>query len=49
MRKFDLFRRNKNEHDKLLGKISLYVLAVAILLILFEKVIGNLENDARAD
>ena len=42
MRKFDLFRRNRNEHDKLLGKISLYVLAVAILLILFEKVIGNL-------
>ena len=42
MRKFDLFRRNKNEHDKLLGKISLYVIAVAILLILFEKVIGNL-------
>ena len=42
MRKFDLFRRNKNEHDKLLGKISLYVIAVAVLLILFEKVIGNL-------
>lgn len=42
MRKFDLFRRNRNEHDKLLGKISLYILIVAILLILFEKVIGNL-------
>jgi len=42
MRKFDLFRRNRNEHDKLLGKISLYVLGVAVLLILFEKVIGNL-------
>ncbi|MBR4283723.1 MAG: AI-2E family transporter [Anaerotignum sp.] len=42
MRKFDLFRRNKNEHDKLLGKISLYVIAVAVLLILFEKVVGNL-------
>ena len=42
MRKFDLFRRNKNEHDKLLGKISLYVIAIAILLILFEKIIGNL-------
>jgi len=42
MRKFDLFRRNKNEHDKLLVKISLYVIAVAALLILFEKVIGNL-------
>ena len=42
MRKFDLFRRNKNEQDKLLGKISLYVLAVAVLLIFFEKVIGHL-------
>ncbi|MBQ5708862.1 MAG: AI-2E family transporter [Anaerotignum sp.] len=42
MRKFDLFRRNRNEHDKLLGKISLYILVVAILLILFEKLIGNL-------
>lgn len=42
MRKFDLFRRNKNEQDKLLGKISLYILATAIILILFEKVIGNL-------
>lgn len=44
MRKFDLFRHNRNEHDKLLGKISLYVLAVAILLILFEKVVGNLPS-----
>ena len=42
MRKFDLFRRNKNEHDRLLGKISLYIIAIAVLLILFEKVIGNL-------
>lgn len=44
MRKFDLFRRNKNEHDKLLGKICLYILATAILLILFEKVIGHLPS-----
>lgn len=44
MRKFDLFRHNRNEHDKLLGKISLYVLAVAILLILFEKIVGNLPS-----
>ena len=42
MRKFDLFRRNKNEHDRFLGKISLYILVVAALLILFEKVIGHL-------
>lgn len=42
MRKFDLFRRNRNEQDKLLMKISFYVLAVAVLLILFEKVIGHL-------
>ena len=44
MRKFDLFRRNRNEHDKLLGKISLYILAVAAILILFEKVIGHLPS-----
>lgn len=42
MRKFDLFRRNKHEHDKLLFRISLYILAVAAILILFEKVIGHL-------
>lgn len=42
MRKFDLFRRNKNEYDKLLGKISLYVIFVAAALILFEKIIGHL-------
>ena len=44
MRKFDLFRRNRSENDKLLGRISLYVLVVAILLILFEKVVGNLPS-----
>ena len=44
MRKFDLFRRNRSEHDKLLGKISLYILVVAALLILFEKVVGNLPS-----
>ena len=44
MRKFDLFRRNKNEHDRFLGKISLYILVVAALLILFEKVIGHLPH-----
>ena len=44
MRKFDLFRRNRSENDKLLGKISLYILVVAALLILFEKVVGNLPS-----
>ncbi|MBQ2412375.1 MAG: hypothetical protein II313_03010, partial [Anaerotignum sp.] len=42
MRKLDLFHRNKSDHDKLLNKICLYVLVVAILIILFEKVIGHL-------
>lgn len=42
MRKFDIFRRKQNEHDKFLGKISLYILVVFALLILFEKVIGHL-------
>ncbi len=44
MRKFDLFRRNRNENDKLLGKVSLYILVVACLIILFEKVIGHLPD-----
>ena len=42
MRKLDLFHRNKSDHDKLLNKICLYVLVVAVLIILFEKVIGHL-------
>lgn len=42
MRKFDIFRRNRNEHDKLLSKASLYIFFVAAALILFEKVIGHL-------
>lgn len=44
MKKFDIFRRNRNEHDKFLGKVSLYILIVAALLILFEKVIGHLPD-----
>ena len=42
MRKFDIFRRNRNEHDKVLGKASIYIFFVAAALILFEKVIGHL-------
>ena len=42
MRKFDIFKRKQNEQDRFLGKVCLYLLAVAALLILFEKVIGHL-------
>lgn len=42
MRKFDIFRRNRNDQDKLLAKISVYLFLVAAALILFEKIIGNL-------
>lgn len=42
MRKFDLFRRNRNEHDKLLSKASFYIFIVVAALILFEKVIGHI-------
>lgn len=44
MKKFDFFRRNRNEQDKLLTKISIYVFLVAAALILFEKVISNLSG-----
>ena len=42
IRKFDIFKRKQNEQDRFLGKVCLYLLAVAALLILFEKVIGHL-------
>ena len=42
MRKFDVFRRNKNEHDRIFGKVSIYIFIVVAALILFEKVIGHL-------
>lgn len=42
MRKFDIFRRNRNDQDRLLWKISIYLFFVAAALILFEKIIGNL-------
>ena len=42
MRKFDIFKRKQNEQDRFLGKVCLYLLAVAALLVLFEKVIGHL-------
>lgn len=42
MKKIDIFRRNRNDQDKLLGKISIYLFFVAAALILFEKIIGNL-------
>ena len=42
MKKFDLFKRNRTEQDKLLEKICLYIFVVAAALILFEKVIGHL-------
>ena len=44
MKKFDYFRRNRNDQDKLLAKISIYIFLVAAALILFEKVIGNLSG-----
>ena len=44
MRKFDIFRRNRNEQDKLLIKICICIFFVAAALILFEKVIGNLSG-----
>lgn len=44
MKKFRLFKQNRSEQDRLLGKVSLYVLIVAAVLILFEKVIGHLPS-----
>lgn len=44
MKKFDLFKQNKTEQDVLIRKVSLSILTIAILLILFEKVVGNLPN-----
>lgn len=44
MKRFDKFRHNRNNQDKLLAKISIYVFLVAAALILFEKVIGNLSG-----
>ena len=44
MRRFDNFRRNRNEQDKLLAKICIYAFILLAALILFEKVIGNLPN-----
>lgn len=42
MKKFDLFQKERSEQDKLLGKISISLFFVAVAIILFEKVIGNL-------
>lgn len=42
MKKFDLFQNERNAQDKLLGKICISLFFVAIAVILFEKVIGNL-------
>lgn len=44
MRRFDNFRRSRNEQDKLLAKICIYAFILLAALILFEKVIGNLPN-----
>ena len=44
MRRFDNFRRSRNEQDKLLSKICIYAFILLAALILFEKVIGNLPN-----
>lgn len=44
MKKLDIFKQNKSEQDILIRKISLSVLIIAILLILFEKVVGHLPN-----
>ena len=44
MRRFDNFRRSRNEQDKLLTKICIYAFILLAALILFEKVIGNLPN-----
>lgn len=42
MSRLDIFRKNRNDHDKLLLKISFYLFIVVAALILFEKVIGHL-------
>ena len=47
MRRFDNFRRSRNEQDKLLSKICIYAFILLAALILFEKVIGNLPVDLR--
>ena len=44
MKKFDIFRRNKNEQDKLLTKICIYLFLMLAALVLFEKIIGNLPD-----
>ena len=44
MRRFDNFKRSRNEQDKLLSKICIYAFILLAALILFEKVIGNLPN-----
>lgn len=44
MKKLDIFKQHKSEQDILILKISLSVLIVAVLLILFEKVVGHLPN-----
>ena len=44
MRRFDNFRRSRNEQDKLLAKICIYAFILLAALILFEKVIGTLPN-----
>ena len=44
MRKLDFFRKNRSDHDKFLLRVSFYILIVAALLILFEKVIGHLPD-----
>ena len=37
MRRFDNFRRSRNEQDKLLAKICIYAFILLAALILFEK------------
>ena len=44
MRRFDNFRRSRNESGMLLAKICIQCFILLAALILFEKVIGNLPN-----
>ena len=44
MRRLDIFRRNKTDHDRIYLKVSLCIFLVAAALILFEKIIGHLPN-----
>lgn len=48
MRRFDNFRRSRNEQDKLLAKICIYAFILLAALILFEKVIAICQISAAA-